>query len=110
MCEKLGVPADYICRTLDQSLYLGLIQQQYIKRLLNQPLGNFNYYPYAKKSPCVDLVNTFYNDRNTYEVGWKLAWLRLIKRYLKAQVERDYPYIPSKWQSSSKFQPIDLKL
>lgn len=109
ICKQLGVPAEYICRTLDQSLYLGLVQQHHIKRLLKQPLGHFNY-AYVQTSPCIDLVNAFYNDRNAYEVGWKLAWLRLLRRYLEAQIEREHPYLPPKRQSINKFQPIDLKL
>lgn len=110
ICDQLGLTTEHICRTLANSLYLGLRQQTLIKRLLGQPLT----YPspfYVKESPCIDLVNSFYNDRNPYEAGWRLAWLRLIKRYLQTQLKRDnFNIFPKRRSEPRVFPTVDLKL
>lgn len=110
ICDQLGLTAEHICRTLANSLYLGLPQRNLIKTLLNQPLTHPGPF-YAKESPCIDLVNSFYNDRNPYEPGWRLAWLRLIQRYLQTQLKRHYTDIFPKRRSEPRvFPTVDLKL
>lgn len=110
ICNQLDLTAEHICRTLTNSLYLGLPQQNLIKTLLDQPLTHSSPF-YVKESPCINLVNSFYNDRNPYEPGWRLAWLRLIQRYLQAQLKRnDTDIFPKRRSEPRVFPTVDLKL